>query len=540
MDARPQVPGYDVLHRLGAGGSGQVWAVRRSDGMRLAAKFAEADDGDVLQHEASLLQALRHEHVVRLHDVVVADDGSPVLVMQLAEGGSLAESLRTRDHLTPGELVTVLCPVARALHDLHSMGLVHGDLSPGNILFTQEGKPLIADLGFSQVAGHDGVPLWVTESWAAPEVLAGRQVTPASDAYSLGAIAWTALVGAAPEPAALRPDLGDLAPQLAPELRDLVLSCLSHTPSARPTPEEFALSLWEIAPAAPAPVQGSTGRRTASEESANDPGVQLTRRIRADARRSGASAGTGVATGTRHDDDVGELTPWEGVGRHSVPDPPPGAWWRRPIVARTAAAAAFVGLVTGGLMLVGGGSTAGVAGVAGAVPTASRGQSTMARSSVTPVVPTPARTPLPEPHSTAPAASTSTQASPLQRLPRSPAGVLQLLVDARAHAWITGDTADLTSALLAGSAAARSDSADLDAAHAGRMRYARIGFQVRSAHTTSTAGGVTHVLAVIDRSAYAVSGPEGTHTVPADAGERADVSLAWTADGWRITAWRAA
>ncbi|MBO1755290.1 serine/threonine-protein kinase [Allobranchiibius sp. CTAmp26] len=533
----PQVPGYDVLHRLGTGGSGRVWAVRRADGVRLAAKFVDLDDGEVLQHEASLLRALRHEHVVRLYDLVVAQDGGPVLVMQLAEGGSLAESLRTRDHLTPGELVTVLCPVARALHDLHSMGLVHGDLSPGNILFTEEGKPLIADLGFSHVAGHDGVPLWVTESWAAPETLAGDRVTPASDAYSLGAIAWTALVGAAPEPAALRPDLADLAPHLSAELRDLVLSCLSHTPSARPTPEDFAVALWATAPAAPAPVQGSAGRRTAPEGAADDPGVQLTRRMREvagreDGSREGRSR-TGVAA---RGSEPGGARPWEGIGRHSARDAP-SAWWRRPVVARTAGAAAFVGLVAGGLMLVGDGSSAGAG---RAAPTTASGRSSSAPPTGATPVPLAARSSQSAPGATPSTASHFPALSPQQRLARYPVGVLQLLVDARAHAWVTGKPADLRSAVRAGSAAYRSDTTDLGIARADGMCYSRLAFRVRSARTTSTRGGVTHLLAVIDRSAYGVSGPDGTRTVAASAGERTDVSLAWTPDGWRITAWTAA
>ena len=528
MDARPQVAGYDVLHPLGAGGSGRVWAVRRADGLRLAAKFVDPDDGEILHHEASLLRALRHEHVVRLHAVVTAQDGGPVLVMQLAEGGSLADSLRTRDHLTPGELVTVLCPVARALHDLHSMGLVHGDLSPGNILFTEEGKPLIADLGFSHVAGHDGIPLWVTESWAAPEMLAGEQVTPASDAYSLGAIAWTALVGAAPEPAALRPDLADLAPQLAQELRDLVLSCLSHTPSARPTPEEFAVALWATAPAAPAPVQGSPGRRTAPQGSPDDPGVQLTRRIREDARHPGRQVAAPDGT------ESGEARLWEGIGRHSARDSP-GAWWRRPVVGRTAGAAAFVGLVAGGLMLVGEGSSAGT----DHATTSSRAASSRPSSTDA----TPAASHAPSPRSAQRSTSTASHASelsPEQRLARSPVGVLQLLVDARARAWVTGRAGDLRSAMQAGSVAYRSDSRDLGTARAGAMHYSRLGFRVRSARITSTGAGVTHVVAVIDRTAYAVSGPDGTRTIPASEGEQTEVSLAWTPDGWRITAWTAA
>ena len=522
MISAPQLPGYDVLHRLGIGGSGQVWAVRRADGLRLAAKFVDQDeDDDILQHEASLLQALRHEHVIRLHEVVPVQNGGRALVMQLAEGGSLAESLATREHLTPGELVTVLCPIARALHDLHSQGLMHGDLSPGNILFTQEGKPLIADLGFSQLAGQDDMPLWATERWAAPEVLAGRPLTPAGDAYSLGAIAWTALVGTAPEPAALRPHLADVAPTLTHEMRDLVMSCLSHTPSARPTPEEFALSLWQLAPALPAPVQGSTGRRGVVDAEPADLGTQLTRRIREEARREGA-ARPGVDAPR---------------GRHSAATLGTPAWWRTRAVAVASAAATFVGLVAGGLMLVGGSP-------ADRVPVRAVVDQIRTASGVAPVVKKSDRgqgAPTSRPTSPAPP-STATGPKPLSSssLASSPVKELQGVVRARADAWMSGEAADLRSALVMGSPAGRSDASDLARARAAGMRYSQLAFTVRSARMTSSTGSTAQLTAVIDRSGYTVSGPAGARTVAPERGVRSQISLSRTPDGWRISEWATA
>lgn len=409
MTDLPLLPGFDLLQQLGAGGVGQVWAVRRADGVRFAAKFVTDAEGagDALRHEAAVLRELRHEHVVRLYEVVHTDDETVALVMQLAEGGSLADSLRTRDHLTPGELVTVLCPVARALHDLHSMGLIHGDLSPGNLLFTHEGKPLIADLGFAHLAGHDcadGSSIWATESWSAPELLAGEALTPASDVYSLGAIAWCAVVGSPPGPAALRPDLADIAPGLSPELHDLILSCLSHTPQSRPTPEDFALTLWLVAPADPAPVQGSPGGRLTGAATTDDPGSALTRRIRDDAAR-------------------------ENNGRHraevvTIP------LWRRRAILRTIGAASFVGLVAGTLMLAGNDYSARAgrgSAASGAVRTVAVHTSVKARSTAARPEATRSTTP-----TSAPAASGVTL-SPQQQLRRTPGIVLQRLVDARAR-----------------------------------------------------------------------------------------------------------
>ena len=73
------------------------------------------------------------------------------LVLDYAPGGSLAELMASRGSLGAGETVTVLTPVAQALAYLHGHGFTHGDVSPGNVLFTAHGKPLLADLGVARM-----------------------------------------------------------------------------------------------------------------------------------------------------------------------------------------------------------------------------------------------------------------------------------------------------------------------------------------------------------------------------------------------------
>ncbi|XAS78037.1 serine/threonine-protein kinase [Dermatophilaceae bacterium Sec6.4] len=525
MDDQPTLRGYELLQLLGVGGAGQVWAVARADGVRFAAKFVTGSAADTdgtetaLRHEAAVLQSLHHEHVIRLYEVVPTDGDAIALIMQLAEGGSLADSLRTRDHLTPGELVTVLCPIARAMHDLHSMGLVHGDLSPGNVLFTHRGKPLIADLGFSRLAGHDDEPTWVTEHWAAPEVLAGEQPTPASDVYSLGAIAWAALVGQAPECAALRPDLASSAPSIPDALHDLVLSCMSHTPTARPTPEEFALALWQMAPPDPAPIQGSTGRRVTDSDRSDDPGAALTRRIREEAHR-------------------------EVVGRHSARPAKSAAGWRRPVLLRTVAAAAFVGLVAGGLMLVGNDVSAGANGDTASAVSAPSSASPAAKiggrpsTALTTSSPGPSL-PGPSAPSSRPGAAPRTAAQGQQQLQRSPTAVLQGLVDARAHAWSTGRVADLSRCLIPGSTAYQGDQADLLTARDRGVRYRNLLFRVSAARLRPPVGTGAAIEATVVRSGYHVVRSDRSDTVVPAHEVRTLVTVAWTPAGWRIASWAA-
>lgn len=493
--ALPRLTGYEVLHLLGRGGSGSVWAVRRDDGVRLAAKVVDGGIAE-LDHEVELLRAVEHPHLLRIVDVLETQDeegARAVLVTELAEGGSLAQSIRARERFTPGELVTVLCPVARAMHDLHGLGLVHADLSPGNVLLTAEGKPLIADLGVSRIAGVEGDEVWATELWAAPEVLAGSTPEPASDVYSLGAIAWAALTGSPPEPAALRPDLGDLAPELSDALRDLVTSCLSHTPSARPTAGELALRLWDCADPEPAPVQGSPGGRLAGAQDVGDPAVELTRRIRAEARAE---------------------TRWSGA-RHAASEPEP-PWWRSAVVRRVSVLGAVLGAVCGVAVVAGPPALAWAR-------TAHHGRHT-------------AESPAP-PHS-APSPSHDTPASTeatvgLQR----PAKVVQSLLTARARAWNADDRKVLALAMVKDSPAWERDRESLRTLADRGARYRHLDFTVGAASVRRFEGDTARVRVTVDRSSYEVVTAKGTHRVAPDRGERIDLQLRRVPAGWRIVDW---
>lgn len=514
---RPVLPGYRVGAYLGGGGSGLVWAVtRESDGARLAAKVLVAAADDVVQ-EMMLLQRIDHEHVLRLHDVLREESGSyarPVLVTDLAEGGSLAEAIRGRGHLTVGELVTVLCPVARAVHDLHGLGLVHGDLSAGNVLLTGAGKPLIGDLGVARLAGVVQPEVWGTAGYVAPEVLSGEQPGPAADVYALGALAWTALVGAAPDPPALRPDLEDVAPGAPQRVRDLVLCCLSHTPEARPTAGELALRLWDSAGAEPAPVPGSVGRRTAAGPV--DPAAGLTQRIRE--RSSPEHAATALP------------------------------WHRHPVVRRTAVTAAAIGIVSGAYAVASPGPVRAVAGPVTLTGVPAGGEGTAAAHPATsptagaPRASAPRTDPVSTPRSSPTSAPPTTPAPAVagpEALGSDTVGVLQSLVDARARAWSSGSEDELAGALVAGSTAWQRDRGDLGTAANQHVRYQGLSFRVRSATLDPAAGSRTQVAAVVDRSAYVVVRDGRRSAVPASAGEHTVLSLAWTDAGWRIADWGA-
>jgi hypothetical protein len=201
------------------------------------------------------LCALDHPNLVRLHSAVPTDDAL-VLVLDLAEGGSLAELLAARNRLTPGEVITAVAPVAAALAYLHGEGVVHGDVSAANILFTGAGVPLLADVGVARLTGDDA-DAEATPAYVDPTVAAGGVPGPPSDVFMLGGVALHALTGSPPWPdpdpaAALdragRGELGTVPACLAaadvePAMAAVVGRALTVDPQRRGTAADFALDL---------------------------------------------------------------------------------------------------------------------------------------------------------------------------------------------------------------------------------------------------------------------------------------------------------
>src|SRR4051812_19511076 len=231
-DPPPVVPGYTLEALLGRGGSGEVWrAGPRRGGAPGAGKVLVAGDPERQAEGAALLKALDHPHLVGLIEVVhrPGRGGIPrvALVLELRAGGSLATLLARRGRLRPGEVVTAIAPVAAALAHAHENGVVHGDLAPGNIVFTAEGRPVLTDLGVARVLG-EAAAAEVTPPYVDPTVARGGAPGPASDVFGIAAAAFHALTGVAPWNAATPadtlsvaatgqlPDLAELAPD-APE-----------------------------------------------------------------------------------------------------------------------------------------------------------------------------------------------------------------------------------------------------------------------------------------------------------------------------------
>ncbi|MET1020710.1 MAG: serine/threonine-protein kinase [Arthrobacter sp.] len=266
----PELEGYAVVRELGRGSSGVVWLVTEEFTQRdfalksfkpqerdsPAAIPGAGDAEDSVRREIRTLSVLDHEHLVKAHKVVRPDGagGRLGLIMDYAAGGSLGQLMASREKLGAGETVTVLTPIAQALAYLHGQGFTHGDLSPGNVLFTAHGKPLLADLGVARmVADVEAVADAGTEGFRDPApvdaVRAGLQ--PERDVYSLAALGWYCLTGRAPEPGAQRPPLPLLVPGVPAALAAALESGLQEDRRLRPSAAELAAAVHRSAVAAP-------------------------------------------------------------------------------------------------------------------------------------------------------------------------------------------------------------------------------------------------------------------------------------------------
>lgn len=300
------VAGVRLTSVIGRGASGTVWAGQEeAGGERVAVKLL--DGPMAAEAEARLLTGVQHPHVLRLRRL---STNPAALVMDLAEGGSVASLVRARGLLEPGEVVTVLAPVADALAALHAAGIVHGDVTAANVLLGRDGRPLLADLGAGRLLGSGDVA--ATPGYVAPEVLAGADPGPASDVHGLAAVGWFALTGAAPAAVGDRLPLVLLAPDCPDALVQLLTRAVSPDPAERPGLAELASALHAsarprpvrlVAAAMPALAAGEAVthriRSRALEDAAHEPTARRRLRLSRRGRRRSRTVAAGATPGNR-------------------------------------------------------------------------------------------------------------------------------------------------------------------------------------------------------------------------------------------------
>ncbi len=195
---------YRVVHALGQGSFGTAYLAEDLDAQRnVVLKVPHpgatgAQGAADLRREARALAAVDHANVLRLH-AVERLDGRPVLVVEHAGGGSLADRL-SDGPLPPQEFPQVALGLLDGLAALHDAGLLHRDLKPANILLDGHGNPKVADLGIARdpradaTVTTDASPVG-TVRYMAPEQARGEAATVCSDIYGAAALIYEAATG---------------------------------------------------------------------------------------------------------------------------------------------------------------------------------------------------------------------------------------------------------------------------------------------------------------------------------------------------------
>jgi eukaryotic-like serine/threonine-protein kinase len=276
------IPGYDILEELGRGGMGVVYKARDRRLQRLVALkmvLAGAHVGAAglqrFRAEAEAVAKLSHANIVQIYETG-EHEGRPYFSLELVEGGSLDQRM-AGNPTSPRGAAAFIETLARTMAVAHERGIVHRDLKPANILlakldsqssivksraadsqslpadhWSRSTIPKIADFGLAKQVDDDSSQtksgtIMGTPSYMAPEQAGGknREIGPAADIYSLGAILYEMLVGRPPFKAGNPIDTirqvidqdpvppRQLEPRVPHDLETICLKCLEKQPSHR-------------------------------------------------------------------------------------------------------------------------------------------------------------------------------------------------------------------------------------------------------------------------------------------------------------------
>src|SRR5437660_1918284 len=199
---------YEILELLGRGGMGAVYKAKdREVNQIVALKVIRPDLANSpaiierVKQELILARQVTHRNVIRIYDLAEAD-GVKFITMEYVAGEDLRALAHEKGKLTPQEAVEVMRQVCQALDAAHSVGVIHRDLKPQNIMRDKTGRVLVMDFGLARTLEGSGMTqtgaLVGTMEYMSPEQALGKDLDQRSDLFTVGLIFYELLTGKMP------------------------------------------------------------------------------------------------------------------------------------------------------------------------------------------------------------------------------------------------------------------------------------------------------------------------------------------------------
>ena len=261
------VAGFDDADEIGRGGFGIVYrctqvALDRKVAVKVLTADLDENRERFLREQRAMGRLTGHPNIVGVLQVGEMESGYAYLVMQYHRRGSLEARIRRHGLLPLEEALRLGVKMAGALETAHRVGILHRDIKPGNILYTDYGEPALSDFGIAHITGGFKTATGTftgSPAFTAPEMLSGDPPSRASDVYGLGATLFAALTGHA----AFERRSGEqlvaqflrIASESAPDLRDsgipddvaaVIEKAMSRDPHNRPSPLAFGEELQRV------------------------------------------------------------------------------------------------------------------------------------------------------------------------------------------------------------------------------------------------------------------------------------------------------
>ena len=264
MSAKIGDAGYRIIGPIASGGMGEVYKAehvitRRIEAIKLLSGAGTAEQSERFLREIQLQASLSHPNIAAVYNAFrVGDD--LVMVMELVEGEPL-RALLSRTRLSLDAAVDYACQALRAIAYAHEHGVIHRDITPGNIIITSQGIVKLTDFGLAKTAApsslsQSGAAVGSPHYMSPEQVIDSTRASARSDLYSLGAVLYEMVAGRKPfegessfsvmQAQVEQPPVPPIAiqPSIPPALNQVILTALEKDPERRfASADDFRLAL---------------------------------------------------------------------------------------------------------------------------------------------------------------------------------------------------------------------------------------------------------------------------------------------------------